>query len=82
VDQQKAATPQIAGLRQGDRQREADRHGRIGGVPALLEDSQPDLAGQDFLGDHQALASMDRLEEGTGAGERAFGVPHAGSQQE
>ncbi len=82
VDQQEAAAAQIAGLRQRDRQGEADRHRRVGGGAALLEEGPPDLAGQGLLGDHQALAGVDRMDAVAGVGEREFGSPRAGPQQE
>ena len=53
-----------------------------GSVTALLEDGQSDLAGQGLLGDHQALAGVDRMDAVAGVGEREFGSPRAGPPQE
>ena len=60
MDQHEAAAADIAGARQGDRQREADRDRRVDRIAPQPQDVEPDSRGRRLLGDDHAVHRHDR----------------------
>ena len=55
MDQHEAAAADIAGARQGHREREADRHRGVDRIAAALQDFEPDGGGDRLLADDHAV---------------------------
>ena len=60
MNQHEAAAAEVAGARQSDGQREADRDRRIDGVAPTLQYVQPDARRRRFLGHDHAMPGDDR----------------------
>ena len=64
MDQHESAAAEVAGARQRDGEREADRDRRIDGVAAMLQDIEPDARRGRFLGYDHAMPGNDRTRGG------------------
>ena len=64
MDQHEAAAADIAGARQGDGERKADRDRRIDGVAAALQDVEPDPRRLRLLGHDHAVPGDHRPRRG------------------
>ena len=71
MDQHEAAAADIAGARQGDGERKADRDRRIDGVAAALQDVEPDPRRRRLLGHDHAMPGDDRTRGGERGDDRA-----------
>ena len=82
VDQHEAAAADIAGARQGDREREADRHRRIDRIAAEAEHVPADPGGGRLLRDHHAVPCGDRKRGRRASDDRLrVGERHGGRQK-
>ena len=79
VDQHEAAAAKIAGARQGDREREADRNGRVDRVAAEPQHLDADARGPRLLAHHHPVLGDDRQRGGeSGNDRRRIGDRRAG----
>ena len=83
MDQHEAAAADVAGARQGDGERKADRNRRIDGVAAALQDVEPDPRRRRLLGHDHAVRGDDRPRGGErGDDRRRIGEDGGGGEAE